>query len=319
MFSHLICRGVFVTNLVVMTCIAPYCITPVCFAQSPAAVNDPVNGNPLETTDALTTFDLISPPMTEDAPGAGKRVRQVATEYEGTQVHHSLYLPVDWKPDGKFPVIVEYTGNKWPPCNSSGEVGDANLGYGISGGRGFIWICMPYVETGKQQNAVTWWGDKQATVDYCKTNLPRICAEFGGDSDNIILCGFSRGAIATSYIGLADDEIASLWKGFLTHDHFDGEKTWGYPDSDRASALTRLARLRGRPVLVCGTKASKVRDAFLSDHSELARFKFIDVPTSQIFAIPEGNVVHPHTDLWMHKESDYRTQVRDWVQNVLDQ
>ncbi len=39
----------------------------------------------------------------------------------------------------------------------------------------------------------------------------------------------SRGAIATSYIGLADSEIASFWKGMIAHDHFDGERTWGYP------------------------------------------------------------------------------------------
>ncbi|GAA5508201.1 hypothetical protein [Novipirellula caenicola] len=290
-----------------------------CDAQSDRHSNARATGVDVNEVNTSTTFDLLSPPMTEGSPGPGKRVRQVATEYKGTQVHHSLYLPLDWKPDGKFPVIVEYTGNKWPLCNSTGEVGDANLGYGISGGRGFIWVCMPSIETGGQSNAVTWWGDTQATIDYCKINLPRICAEFGGDPDNILLCGFSRGAIATSYIGLADDEIASLWKGFLTHDHFDGEKTWGYPDSDRASALTRLARLDGRPVLICGTQASKTRDAFLGDHLELAHFTFLDVPTSQLFAIPEGNVVHPHTDLWMHKQSVYRRQVRDWVENVLDQ
>lgn len=51
-----------------------------------------------------------------------------------------------------------------------------------------------------------WWGDKQATVDYCKVNLPRICERFGGDRDNVISGGFSRGAMATNYIGLADDE-----------------------------------------------------------------------------------------------------------------
>lgn len=305
-------------RLFVLTLICVFTVSP-CDAQSDLNADTRANVHQVNEVKTLTTFDLLSPPMTEGSPGAGKRVRQVATEYKGTQVHHSLYLPLDWKPGGKFPVIVEYTGNKWPACNSTGEIGDANLGYGISGGRGFIWVCLPYIETGRQTNAVTWWGDKQATVDYCKINLPRICAEFGGDPENVILCGFSRGAIATSYIGLADDEIASLWKGFLTHDHFDGEKTWGYPDSVRASALKRLARLDGRPVLVCGTQASKTQDAFLKDHLELARFTFIDIPTSHIFAIPEGNVVHPHTDLWMHKESVYRRQVRDWVQNVLDQ
>ena len=153
--------------------------------------------------------DLVTPMMTDERPAAGKRVRQVAPEYEGTEVYHSLYLPVDWKPGGKYPVIVEYTGNKFPPGKGSGEVKHANLGYGMSGGQRFIWVAMPYVEKGGTMNAVTWWGDKQATVEYCKVNLPRICEQFGGDLENVFICGFSRGAIGASYIGLADDEIAA--------------------------------------------------------------------------------------------------------------
>jgi len=252
--------------------------------------------------------------MSQDAPGPGKRVRQVAPEYEGTEVYHALYLPVDWEPGGAYPVIVEYTGNKSPGCGSSGEAKDANLGYGMSGGRGCIWVSMPYIEQGHQANAVTWWGDRAATVAYCKVNLPRICAHFGGDPDNVILCGFSRGAIATSYVGLADDEIAALWKAFFTHDHFDGQIPWrDYSDSDRASALARLARLRGRPVLVCGEHA-----VYLRDHLELARFTFLDVPVSEIFNIPEGGVVDSHTDLWMHRESEYRRQARAWLAGVLE-
>jgi hypothetical protein len=261
--------------------------------------------------------DLVTPVMTNEAPAAGKRVRQVAPEYKGTEVYHALYLSVEWKPGGTYPVIVEYTGNKFPPGKGSGEVKDANLGYGISGGRGFIWVAMPYVEKGRQKNAVTWWGDKQATVDYCKVNLPRICQQFGGDLDNVFICGFSRGAIGASYIGLADDEIAALWKGMFTHDHFDGQKKWGYPGSDRASALKRLARLKGRPVLVCGQGAGNVRDQFLKDHLDLARFTFLDVPTREIFNIPEGKYIHPHTDLWMHRKSKYRQQARAWLQHIL--
>ena len=262
-------------------------------------------------------FDLTTPVMTTGEPGPGKRVRQVAPEYQGTDVYHALYLPVDWKPGGKYPVIVEYTGNKWPPCKSTGEVKDANLGYGMSGGKGFIWVSMPYIEKGRKKNAVTWWGDKQATVDYCKVNLPRICKEFGGDADNLFICGFSRGAIASSYIGLADDEIALLWKGMFTHDHFDGERKWGYADSDRESALKRLARLKGRPVLICGRNAEGVRESFLKDHLDLARFSFLNVPTTKIFKIPEGEVIHPHTDLWMHRSSEFRQQARAWLQKTI--
>ena len=214
-----------------------------------------------------TPCDLVTPAMTLDAPGAGKRIRQVAPEYEGTEVYHALYLPVDWKPGGNYPVIVEYTGNQWAACGSSGEVKDANLGYGMSGGKGFIWVSMPYIEKGKTKNAVTWWGDRQATVDYCKVNLPRICKQFGGDPSNLFLCGFSRGAIAASYIGLADDEIAAFWKGFFTHDHFDGQNEhWGYPECDRPSALKRLARLKGRPVLVCGGGADFLKEHLSRDY-----------------------------------------------------
>ncbi len=257
-----------------------------------------------------TANDLVTPEMTTEAPAAGRRVRQVAPEYAGTQVYHALYLPEDWQPGGQYSVIVEYTGNKFVPSGSTGEVKDANLGYGLTGGTGFIWVTMPYIDQGGQQNAVTWWGDRQATIDYCKTNVPRICRQYGGNIDSVFICGFSRGAIGASYIGLADEEIAALWKGMFTHDHFDGQKAWPYPGSDRSAALVRLSRLKGRPVLVSG-----VGSEFLREHLELADFSFLTVPVSEIFSIPEGKVIHPHTDLWMHRDSEYRDQARQWLRD----
>jgi hypothetical protein len=261
--------------------------------------------------------DLVTPVMTDEAPAAGKRVRQVAPEYRATEVYHSLYLPSDWKPSGSYPVIVEYTGNEFPPGKGSGEVKDANLGFGMSGGKDFIWVVMPYVQQGKTENTVKWWGDRKATIDYCKVNLPRICEQFGGDPDRVIICGFSRGAIGSSYIGLADDEIAALWAGMFTHDHFDGIKTWGYPKSEREFALKRLARLNGRPVLVSGQRGTGIRETFLKDYLDLADFSFLDVPVNELFDIPEGPVIHSHTDRWMHRESEYRDRVRAWIKTTL--
>lgn len=269
------------------------------------------------TTITTWSEDLITPVMTDDAPAAGKRVRQVAPEYQGTKVYHSLYLPTDWKTSGNYPVIVEYTGNKFPPGKGSGEVKDANLGFGMSGGKDFIWVVMPYVQQGKTENAVKWWGDRKATVDYCKVNLPRICEKFGGNPDKVILCGFSRGAIGSSYIGLADEEIAAFWAGIFTHDHFDGAKTWNYPESEREFALKRLARLKGRSVLVSGQRGTGIRDSFLKDHLDLANFSFLDVPVNQLYEIPDGPVVHSHTDLWMHRDSKFRERVRAWMKVTL--
>ncbi|MCH7227904.1 hypothetical protein [Haloferula sp. A504] len=252
--------------------------------------------------------DLVTPEMTGGTPAAGCRVRQQAPEYEGTGVYHALYLPIDWKPGGTYPVMVEYTGNRHPASGSTGEVKDANLGYGLTGGKGFIWVSMPYIEKGGKRNALQWWGDRQATIDYGKVNLPRICREFGGDPKQVWLCGFSRGAIATSYIGLADDEIAGFWKGLIAHDHFDGERLWGYPEDDRESALKRLARIKGRPVLVTG-----IGNDFLREHLEMADFTFLKPPVAEIFEIPEGKVVHPHTDRWMHRQSRWRREAREWL------
>ena len=249
--------------------------------------------------------DLVTPPMTYEAPAAGKRVWQQAPEYRDTDVYHSLYLPQNWLPGKKYQVLVEYTGNKFPPGKGSGEVKDANLEYGISGGSTCIWVVMPFIAMDKKHNEVTWWGDRQSTI------------EFGGDPENLLICGFSRGAIATSYIGLADDEIARLWKAVMTHDHFDGAKQWPYPDSNRQSAVHRLSRLRGSPVLVCGQHATGVRRKFLGEHLDLAAFTFLDIPVDSMFSIPEGLYIHSHTDSWMHRQSIYRDQVRTWIQKVV--
>ncbi|MFP6676414.1 MAG: hypothetical protein VB878_15120 [Pirellulaceae bacterium] len=261
---------------------------------------------------------LRTPVMSRAKPAAGRRVWQQAPEYDGTDVYHVVYLPTNWKKDRTYPVIVEYTGNRYPAAASSGEIKDANLGYGLSGGKGFIWVCMPYVEKGRKKNAPTWWGDREATISYCKANLPRICQRFGGDADNLFICGFSRGAIAVNFIGLADDEIAALWKGFITHDHYDGERMWPYAGSDRAAAIKRLARLRGRPQLVCSHKMTERTKEYLKDHLHTGDFTFLDVPVTKLFEVPV-EIAHSHTDLWMCIDSPQRRQAREWLAEQLNE
>ena len=190
--------------------------------------------------------DLITPLVTNDAPAPGKRVRQVNKDYAGSEVCHTLYLPTDWQKGKKYPVIVEYAGNKWR--TSPGTVEGSNLGFGISGGQGVIWVCMPFVDTKNRRNATTWWGDVEATVDYCKRTVERICSEYGGDASAVFLAGFSRGAIACNYIGLHDDEIAALWRGFICHSHYDGLESGRTPGA--------IEKLRWNVSSDCGTDRS---------------------------------------------------------------
>jgi len=246
--------------------------------------------------------DLTTPPVTREAPAPGKRVRMVLPGYEGTDVYHALYLPLDWKKGGKYPVIIEYAGNKWE--TSPGTVDESNLGYGISGGNGVIWICMPFVDKKNRKNAVTWWGDVEATVDYCRQTVRQVCAEYGGDSSNVFIAGFSRGSIACNYIGLHDDDIAGLWRGFICHSHYDGVRAWEYPESDRKAAAVRIKRLKNRPQFISHERSIAETREYLEKALPEGNFTFQALPFTD------------HTDTWVLRDIPERKAIRDWFKKV---
>lgn len=252
---------------------------------------------------AATPADLIVPAMTDEAPGPGKRVRQVHPEFRGTEVHHALHLPSDWRPERKWPVLVEYAGNQYK--TSLGTVEGSNLGYGLSAGKGLIWLCMPYVDPVQKTNVSKWWGDVRATVDYCKLTVRRVCEAYGGDPTRVFVAGFSRGAIACNYIGLHDDEIARLWRGFICHSHYDGVRQWSYPASDRKSAAERLARLNGRPQFISHELSVEETRSYLRQACPTGRFRFMSLP------FPE------HTDTWTLHDIPEREALRRWFREVL--
>merc|ERR1711865_686730 len=165
--------------------------------------------------------------MTNGTPSSGRRVREVHPDYSHTKVYHALYLPTDWQNASagkKYPVIVEYMGNgPWQggPGGedvSTGRPEDSNLGFGISGGRRFIWISMPLLSSdmGANTEISTYWcgcpsdtAKKSCgstynitpTLDYTKKTVKYVVDMYGGDPNNVILTGWSRGAIACGAIG----------------------------------------------------------------------------------------------------------------------
>jgi len=259
---------------------------------------------------ASVPCDLTTSKMTEGKPAPGQRVRLSAVGYEETEVYHALYLPADWQPDKKYPVIVEYAGNG-PFRNKRGDVctgrvEDCNLGYGISGGRGFIWLCLPYVSKDGKHNQRQWWGDPEATVDYCKQVVPQVCREYGGDPKNVFIAGFSRGAIACNYVGLHDDEIASLWRGFICHSHYDGVRKWNYAGCDARSAARRLQRLGDRPQFISHEVSIEQTRRYLAKAAPQGNFTFVPLPFPN------------HTDSWVLRDVPQRKQLREWLKNAVE-
>lgn len=258
---------------------------------------------------ALSTVppDLKVPKLSSGSPVAGRRVKQAHPDYDGTEVHHVLYLPKNWEPGKRFPMIVEYAGNLYGKT-STGRVEGSKLGYGMSGGDDFIWLCLPYLNAGADSNVVRWWGDQPEydvgpTVEYCKKTVPWVCEKYGGDPRRVVLAGFSRGAIACNFIGLQDDQISKLWRGFLPYSHYDGvNEYWPFPGSDRKFALERLRRLSGRKQLILHEGSIKETKAYLeSTGVDLSNLSFMSTG------------FRDHDDAWILRPSAARDAVRRWL------
>ncbi len=239
------------------------------------------------------------PATTDERPAPGRRVRQFEAAYTGSGVYHALYLPTDWRPGRRYPVIVEYPGNRYR--HGAGTVESCKLGYGLSGGRGAIWICLPFVDPARRAHATTWWGDVDATVAYCKRAVARVCRDYGGDPDRLLLAGFSRGAIACNFIGLHDDEIAGLWRGFFCHSHYEGVRAW--PQSTPRGAAARLARLGRRPQFVSHEGSVEATQSYLARAMPDGAFTFVSLP----FAA--------HTDTWSLRDCPARRALRRWFED----
>jgi hypothetical protein len=276
----------------------------------------------------LSADGLQLPPTETGSPAPGHRVSVVTPEYAGTDVHHTLYLPPDWTAEWKttkrtWPVIVELTGNLSPGAGSTGRVDDAGLGFGISQGK-FIWIVLPYIAVDHKQNQLTWWGDVSATVEYAKKNIPQSCETYGGNPDQVLLCGFSRGAIGVNFIGLHDNEIAKLWCGLISHDHYDGVlewkgTDWGSPlEKYQREALTRLKRLGSKPALIMQAPSTKLTRDYLQSRYSLEHITFIDVDMKPIFpTFPNDYAINPHNDRWLLVPGEQQNQVHVWLDAVL--
>jgi len=259
--------------------------------------------------------DLEVPSLRNEPPAAGTRVRQTLDAWKGTRVYHVVYLPADWKPGATLPVIVELAGNEYR--NSYGDISTgrpegSNLGYGLSAGRGFIWLCVPYLNAAGNDLAVKWWGDAprydpEPTLKYLREAVKTVCREFGGNESKVVLCGFSRGAIACNYLGLHDDETAKLWCGFLAYSHYDGMiETWPYPGANRKSAEERLKRLGNRPQFICGKEANLIEtEQYLKPLLPNAKLTFAAVGFRN------------HNDAWILRPSEARDRARKWIEELI--
>jgi len=257
--------------------------------------------------------DLVVPEVSQGDADAGMRVSQTLKDWEGSKVHHLLYLPQDWQPEALMPVLIEFAGNG-PYADARGDSCDGSvascvLGYGISAGKGFIWASLPFVEMayGGKRNAAKWWGDVEESKRYCTQAVRDICTRYGGDPKRVLLCGFSRGSIGCNFIGMHDDEIAKLWCGFVCHSHYDGVRAWSYAGSDQVAARIRLSRLGTRPQWISHEQSTAATEKWLISTGIQGDWTFLTMPFEN------------HSSAWVLRDMPERKKLRDWVARVVSQ
>lgn len=256
--------------------------------------------------------DLRVPELVDGPPAAGKRVRLELLKGSPPVI---LYLPTDWVQGKKHPLIIELAGNgnfkNGFGDTSSGLPEGSKLGYGLSGGKGVVWACLPFLNGAGDKTAVTWWGDApdyrpDSTVAFIKRAVPELCHRFSGDPERVVLCGFSRGAIAANAIGLHDEGIAALWRGFICYSHYDGVIAgWPFDGADSASARQRLARLKGRPQLICAESPLDATRKHLQASGVTGDFTFLETGFRN------------HNDAWVLRPSAARDSARAWLAKVI--
>ncbi|MDI9396552.1 MAG: hypothetical protein QM531_01990 [Candidatus Pacebacteria bacterium] len=289
--------------------------------------------------DVLTIpADLENPVLADGKPAPGKAVLQSLPRYAGTEVTHALYLPTDWSPNKRFPVLVEYLGN-------TARVRDyRGIGYGLTGGKGFIWVVLPFVSSDGKKDEAWWWGDVAATVAYAKEAVPAICKQWGGNPAKVILIGSSRGAIACNYIGLHDDQIAKLWQAIIPVSHYDdGHIPWDMTPEEQHHASERLRRLGNTPQLIAGEHCSvpqlgsdkplleKIKEkkltSFIAAKGELGLKPITEVEGTRKFIasnFPQGNFtildlpwVNHNASKALLRDTPERKKIRQWIQEMV--
>lgn len=199
------------------------------------------------------------PRMESGSPAPGRRVKFTLPDQNNDRIYTTLYLPVDWAPGNRYPVFIEFPGNQFfhaDKCWSTGRPEDCIMGYGMTQGRGAIWISLPFVNQDIGETAEIGFGsnDGDDTVDYTFRVIDELCSKWMADRDRIFMGGFSRGAIACGYIGLRNDKIAKAWKGFVACQHYDGS---GWGPSTMVSAVERAPRFQGSSIFQIDNSGQK--------------------------------------------------------------
>jgi len=244
---------------------------------------------------------LVPPLTTEGAPQAGKRVRVYLKAYP--KAYYVLFLPYNFTNKGrkKWPVIIESPGNEYEGLQ--GLPDDIFLGFGLTRGLNYIWVSVPFIDEEGQVLSMYWGKNPLSTVQLWQEVLEDLSRRFTIDHKKMVLAGFSRGAVSTSYIGNYTDAIRTKWVAYFACAHFDG-----CCQTLLGSAEERIARIQGRKVCICVGTNDSAKTCSIHAYERLMRqgcpATYIEIPGVD------------HRPDWILGESESAEKAREWLEAV---
>jgi hypothetical protein len=244
---------------------------------------------------------LLLPIIEEGLPTPGKLVRVYLDEYP--EAYYVVFLPYNFKDaEREWPMVFESPGNTYKEI-SSGFPDEIFLGYGLTRGMDYICVGVPFIdEDGRILRSYC--REPMATVNFWLAVLEDLNEKFHIDNDRILLSGFSRGSVSTSYIGNYNDSISTKWAAYFAHSHFDGccQTVLGSPKE-------RINRIKTKKVLISvgendiAKKCSKEAYERLIDDGISATY--IEIPNLD------------HSPAWLLEESESAEKARRWLRDTL--
>jgi len=264
---------------------------------------------------------LKIPPIQEGAAKAGKRVNIYLDSHPN--IYYSVFLPYNYNDKISFPVICEIPANC---CNKKTATGTPDtttyLGYGITKGYDYIWVSLPILNSKGDKILQFFYPDDPQQTALCWLSiLEDLNHRFNINNRKIILSGFSRGAVCTSFIGNCNDTISSKWAAYLAQAHFDGDCQVVSGNAD-----TRIQRIGNRPVLIIVGKNDIAKfcsqNAFrkLSNLGCQTTYMEVDDIEAEIWYDDIHSAVwanKSHTPCWALKnDSIEAVQAKQWLDSV---
>jgi predicted peptidase len=176
----------------------------------------------------------------------------------------------------------------------------------------YIWVNLPILNaTGNKMIDSYYPENPSSTVACWLAILEDLNKKFPIDNNKIILAGFSRGAVAISYIGNWNGTISGKWAGYFAYAHFDG-----CCQNIPGKCEERINKMQSKKILIMVGKNDRAlicsKLAYQKLKKKNVKVTYIEIPDVDT----PGWQNSSHNPYAVLEEAEWMEQARNWLDTV---